>query len=142
MGPELLTQQIHALRSRATRYRRISALLGDEEVSARLDRLADELDAATEKLELASGLIGATVENAHRLWAGLNFDFLMLKLREHETAKISRVRAEEWREVSRMWIDEAESAKNHPDKELLATRAFEIAQLAEKIARDAESKTA
>jgi hypothetical protein len=106
------------------------------------DRLAEELDQAAEKLAFASGIIGAAMEDAHRLWAGLNFEFLMLKLREHETAKISRVRAEEWREVSRMWIDEVESAKNHPDKELLATRAFEIAQLAEKIARDAESKTA
>jgi hypothetical protein len=123
------------------RYRRISALLGDQEVSTTLERLANELDGASEKLEFASGIIGAALEDAHRLWAGLNFEFLMLKLREHEAAKSSGVQAEEWREVSRMWIDEAESAKNHPDKELLATRAFEIAQLAEKIARDAESKS-
>jgi hypothetical protein len=142
MGTDLLNQQIRALQARAARYRRISGLLGDEAVCAKLDRLADELDGAIAQLEVASGLIATTVENSHRLWAGLSFDFLMQTLREHETSATSRVRAQDWREIARMWIDEAESAKNHPDKELLAARAFEIAQLAEKIARDAESKTA
>lgn len=142
MGPELLDQQVQNLRSRAARYRKIGGLLGDAEVSAALSQMAHELEVAVEALVRAHDLIGATVQNAHRLW--LSFDVLIPKLQTQGMAPTSdqAAKAEQWRKLSKLWMEEAESAKHHPDKDLLAGCAFEIAQLAEKIARDAESKFA
>ena len=141
MGPDQLNQQIKTLQARARRYRQISELFGDAEVSAKLTQLARELDDAIQKLEYASKLIGATVEESHRLWAGVSFDFVIAKLRAREAASPDHLTsAKDWRAVARLWIEEAESSTNHPDKELLAARAFEIAQLAEALARAAESR--
>jgi hypothetical protein len=106
--------------------------------------LAHELDAAVEALARAHDLIGANVQSAHRLWAELSLDVLMPKLQAQGMLPMSdqSATAEQWRELSKLWMEEAESVKHHPDKDLLAGRAFEIAQFAEKIAREAESKFA
>ncbi len=144
MGPELLGQQIQNLQSRADRYRRVGRLLGDAEVCATLNRLATELDDAVQKLETARALIDTTIVNSHRLWAGLSFESLMVNLRAQEALPTSSqlAKAEDWRELARLWAEEIESSRNHPDKKLLAACAFDIAQFAEKLVRDAESKIA
>jgi hypothetical protein len=142
MGPELLDLEVQSLRSRAARYRKIGGLLGDTEAAAALNKLAHELDVAVEALAGARDRIATTVQGAHRLWAGLTFDIPNLRAQEVLPTSGQAATVEQWRELSRLWIEEAESVKHHPDKDLLAGRAFEIAQLAEKIARDAESKFA
>ena len=136
MGPQQLDEQIKALRLRAARYREIGDLLGDAEVTEKLSRLAGELEGASWKLEYARDLIARTIEASHAFWAGPNFDFLKAKLQAQQglPAASRLVRAADWRKAAKLWVEEAESAKNHPDKALLAERAFEIAQLAEKLA--------
>jgi len=138
MGPELLDQHVQTLRSRANRYRKIGALLGESAAAAKLAELASELDGAIETLGRARKTIGATVESSHELWAALNLKALTpLKTHNASGASNDGQTAADWRSLSKLWIEEAESCRDHPDKELLAARAFEIAQLAERLATDA-----
>ena len=142
MGPELLDLEVQSLRSRAARYRKIGGLLGDTEASTALNKLAHELDVAVEALVRANDLIGATVQNAHRLW--LSFDVLIPKLQTHRHGAYVGSGGKGRAVAKAVEIVDGRSRKRQtpPRQRSSCRRAFEIAQLAEKLARDAESKFA
>jgi hypothetical protein len=118
---------------RLARYRRFSALLGEDETMAPLHALAREMEQhLTKRLELQ-----ATYKELKRVQDFLiaEIDVVLACVRSHRVCP-SGFSAADFREESRLCREEARAAADAATRRSFASRAVDFAMLGEQIARD------
>jgi hypothetical protein len=127
--------QIRDVQERATRFRRFSALFGEDQFTSPLRALAIRLEQQLEPAALDGGARASYIRvlvvevDTFLARAKTALDFAKYRLRP------ACFTADEVREASQLCRDEARMATEE-EKRSLALRALELAQLAEKMERD------
>jgi hypothetical protein len=137
---ELSIAQAEVWRQRAARYRTLSALLGKTENDGRLLALAIELESRASDRARMTAERQDLKSRTQVLLAEVDAFLTHAQATLAQARRLvppSRYRAEDVREESRLCREEAATAEQVAAKRAVASRAFALAQLAERMDRDA-----
>ena len=138
-----LDDQTQRLQERAARYRRMSALLGEDEATGRLRVLAREIDRQVAALRQGQELIRRAQEARAASYQLTRYNAVLHAEIDSVLARIRgnprqghRFRDEDVKEESRLCVEEAEAAADRAMRQSLASQALTLAQLAEQMKRE------